>query len=189
MSFLFRKLYDTAVPDAPSIASLMATSGTFSSTGMNIAETPTHTEKKEEPAPATEDKPADTATPPSNAEPAKPESPKPEENAAAVTPQKEEPPKPTQWQEVLKQQQPDAVLKELGYDDKVIGLLKDAKTLDPKMLAFLDHWKSKGDVTSYLKELTTDYSKMTPEDVLKQQLQREYPKASEKALGALLIFI
>lgn len=88
-------------------------------------------------------------------------------------------------QEVLKQQQPDIVLKELGYGENQIGFLKEFKDLDPKMVAFLDTWKSGGDLTNYLKELTTDYSKMPAEEVMRHQLRQEYPKASEKQLDIL----
>lgn len=88
-------------------------------------------------------------------------------------------------QEVLKQQQPDIILKELGYGENQIGFLKEFKDLDPKMVAFLDTWKSGGDLTNYLKELTTDYSKMPAEEVMRHQLRQEYPKASEKQLDIL----
>jgi len=90
------------------------------------------------------------------------------------------------WQEVLKQQQPETVLKELlGVDDSKIGFINRIKDLDPKMVAFLDTWESKGDVVAYLREMTTDYSKMSSEEVMRSQLRVEYPEASEKAIEAL----
>jgi len=91
----------------------------------------------------------------------------------------------TTWQEVLKQQQPDTVLKELGFDDSKIGLIGKLKELDPKMVAFLDTWQSNGDVTAYLREMTTDYSKMSSEEVMRSQLKDEYPEAAEKTIDAL----
>jgi hypothetical protein len=77
------------------------------------------------------------------------------------------------WQEVLKKQKPqsDTILKELGFDDKVVG--------------FLNHWKNNGDVTAYLKELTTDYTKMPAEEVMMHQLRLEYPNLSERHLEVL----
>jgi len=90
------------------------------------------------------------------------------------------------WQEVLKQQQPDTVLKELlGVDDSKIGLLNKIKNLDPKMVQFLNVWESKGDVNAYLAEMTTDYSKMSSENVMRHQLRNEYPEASDRAIDAL----
>ncbi len=88
-------------------------------------------------------------------------------------------------QEVLKNQQPDTVLKELGYDDNLVKFLSTVKELDPKVLNFLNTWKEKGDVTGYLKEWTTDYSKMSAEDVMRHQLQTDYPTASPQQLEAL----
>ncbi len=96
-----------------------------------------------------------------------------------------EQPKTISWQEVLKQQQPDTVLKELGFDDSKVGFIKELKELDPKMVAFLNTWKSTGDVTAYLRELTTDYSKMSAENVMRHQLRQEYPRASEKQIELL----
>ena len=88
-------------------------------------------------------------------------------------------------QEVLKQQQPDFILKELGYDDDKIGFIQELKDLDPKMVNFLNIWKANGDVTGYLKELSTDYSKMPVEEVMRHQLRQEYPQATERQLELL----
>ena len=77
------------------------------------------------------------------------------------------------------------ILKELGYDDKAVNLLKEVKELDPKMAAFLLHWKTNGDVKDYLRELTTDYEKMPAEEVMRHQLRQEYPKVSEEQLNIL----
>lgn len=88
-------------------------------------------------------------------------------------------------QEVLRQQQPDFILKELGYDDDKIGFIQELKDLDPKMVNFLNLWKANGDVTGYLKELSTDYSKMPVEEVMRHQLRQEYPQATERQLELL----
>jgi hypothetical protein len=91
-----------------------------------------------------------------------------------------------QWQEVLKQQQPEAVLKELGYDDSAVGFLKELKDVDPKMVEFFNIWKSdKENLKYYLEEITTDYEQMSSEDVMRRQLREEYPKATERQLDVL----
>ncbi len=190
---MIRKFFDpaaTAEPatqtQQPSIAELMAKSGTMSMTGSPQSEPIIiSTEKKEDPAPAKEPEPAVTATPTQTAEPAKPEPPsQPAAAEPATEPQKEPAPEVKQptLQEVLRQHQPAAILKELGYDDKVVNELKE---LDPKMVAFLNHWKQNGDVTAFLRELSTDYSKMPAEDVMRHQLQRDYPRASPQQIEVL----
>lgn len=103
----------------------------------------------------------------------------------AVVAQTVQPQTTVSWQEVLKQQQPDTVLKELGFDDSKIGLIQKLKQIDPAMVNFLNVWESKGDVAAYVREWTTDYLKMSSEDVMRNQLRNEYPEASEKSLNAL----
>jgi hypothetical protein len=91
-----------------------------------------------------------------------------------------------QWQEVLRQQQPEAILKELGFNENAVGFLKELKDVDPKMVQFFNMWKSDGDsLKDYLKEMTTDYSQLSSEDVMRRQLREEYPKATEKQLEVL----
>lgn len=192
MSFQIRKFFDIATPDtgavsaAPSIASLMAKSGVINSTDTPVATPINITEKKEEtaqtaPAPV----PAESAKTEAPTATATPETPKPTETIVA-SPQKEAAQKVQSWQEVLKSQQPDAILKELGFDEKTVGFLKGKKGIDEKLLNFYSHWETNnGDVTKYLKELTTDYSKMPAEEVMRHQLREEYPKATEKQLDAL----
>lgn len=190
---MIRKFFNVDAPvaasgGAPSIAELMATQGVMNSSENPVATPISITEVKEEPAKAPESEPAVTATSDSPAKPANPATPSPEVAVEVPTPapiEQPEVPQPT-WQEVLKNQQPDTVLKELGFDEKVVGFVKELKELDPKMVAFLEHWKSNnGDVTSYLRELTTDYSKMSAEDVMRHQLRQEYPKASPQQLDVL----
>jgi hypothetical protein len=91
-----------------------------------------------------------------------------------------------QWQEVLRQQKPEAILKELGFNEDAVSLLSELKEVDPKMAKFLNTWKTNGDgIKDYLKEMTTDYSQMPSEDVMRHQLREEYPKATEKQLDVL----
>lgn len=190
MSFSIIKFFDTGAPDsgaasaAPSIASLMAKSGIVNSSDTPVATPISIPEKKEETAQtAPAIVPAESAKTEAPAATVTPESPKP---AEAVIPQKEETAKIPSWQEVLKSQQPDTILKELGFDDKTVGFLKGKKGIDEKLLNFYSHWESNnGDVTKYLKELTTDYSKMPAEEVMRHQLREEYPKATEKQIDAL----
>lgn len=148
-----------------------------------------NTEKKEEPKlPAQEQQKVETTAQTPEAETkANPEPQKQEvEKTLATSPQIVEAPKPTQsLQEVLKGQQPDNVLKELGFDDDKVKFISKLKDLDPKMVAFLNVWENKGDVEGYLKEMATDYSKMSPEDVMRHQLREEYPKATDQQLNAL----
>jgi hypothetical protein len=174
---LFRDMdaVDTTAPittETPSLASLMAKSGVVNSSEEMAAQPILNTEKNEEPVKPTEATPAEPATEPVKTQ-GQQETPAEQTPVFGAKPQIEEPAKPTEvaWQEVLKVQQPEAVLKELGFDDK--------------MVAFLNHWKSSGDVKDYLRELSTDYSKMPAEDVMRHQLRREYPKASEKAIELL----
>lgn len=154
-------------------------------------ETPiVNTEIKEEPKlPAKDVPPVETTTELQDAETkAKPEpqAQKPEETLATKPPIAEQP-KPTQsLQEVLKSQQPNDVLKELGFDDKMVEIINELKDYDKKdfFSQFLKALKG-GNANDYVKEWNTDYSKMSAEDVMRHQLRVEYPKASEKALNAL----
>jgi hypothetical protein len=179
---LFRKFYDTAAPDQPSIASIMATQGVRNETSTPIAKeaiiTPEKKEETQRPAPS-----AATASEPAKADPLtdspKPEGLKPEEA------KKEEPVKVPTWQEVLKSQQPDIIFKELGYDEDTAKYLTGRKGIDKKMLNFLTHWETNGDVNRYLQEASTNYDKMSAEDVMKLQLRREYPNATQKQLDVL----
>lgn len=189
---MLRRFFDPATSEPstqlqqPSIAELMAKSGVMNNTDKPVATPISIPETKEETTPAVEPTPAETATEAQPAEQAKPETPLPAPvEAAQPEPQKEEAAKPQPtWQEVLKSQQPSTVLKEMGYDDKVVGLAKKL-TENPKMAAFFNHWESKGDVKDYLRELTTDYKEMPAEEVMRHQLKREYPNASPAALEVL----
>lgn len=146
------------------------------------------TEKKEESKAVEEVKKVET-TAPSNEAKANSESLPLKEEKEEVTPPQKEAVTHTSpsWQEVLKGQQPDNVLKELGFDDKTVKVLNKLKGFE-KIDFFnnlIDEWKTKGDLKAYLKELTTDYQKMSPEEVMRHQLQEEYPKANAATLNAL----
>jgi len=188
-----RKFYDVAAPEAPAgsgaavtdLASIMAKSGRLSQPGNEGAIPKINTtEKKEEPTPASAPAPA-TATQAQPAEQAKPESPKPTEAPQAAKPQTEEPAKVPSWQEVLKQQQPNAIFKELGFGDQMASFLSENKELDPKMLNLIKYWKENGNVEPFLKALSTDYGKMAPEDVMRHQLQMQNLELDAKQLETL----
>lgn len=188
---------DTAVLDKPEVketvvlspAQQMAKSG-IKSTSDSLAAKPivNKTEIKEEPK-GTEAKPDATSNALQTTEKANSETLTQKEEAEEVIQTQKEPVTQTQpsLQEVLKSQQPDKVLKELGFDDKEVKLLHSLKGFDKidYFINFVNEWKSGGNVNGYLKELSTDYTKMASEEVMRHQLRVEYPKASDKQLEAL----
>lgn len=113
-------------------------------------------------------------------EEAKVEQPKQEEKPIAKEPEKAAP----TLQEVLKTEQPAAILKALGYSDEMVSLMSETKEADPKIVGIIQAYKD-GTLNNYIRELATDYSKMSSEDVMRHQLRQEYPKASQAALEAL----
>lgn len=198
---MIMKFYDAAVEEgqgggsgsavveqAPSIAALMAKQG-VNNNGSEMVAKPISIDKTEggkETAQQVET-PAATATEETKVVETKKETPNAEEVKVEVpTPQKEEEQKPVPtWQEALKGQQPEAVLKSLGFDDEKVAFINGLKELDPKMVNLLRTWQEKGDVKEYLKELSTDYSTMPSEDVMRHQLRKEYPKASDSQIELL----
>lgn len=166
-----------AVAEAPqspsqSIASMMAQGGRLNVTG-ETAEMPKDTAKETK---AAEEAPNDavtaTDTEATKGEETKEAATKKEAPQVAAPIAAPPPAPPTEtWQSVLKKEQPDVVLKELGFDEKVVG--------------FLNHWKSGGDLKEYLREMTTDYATMPAEEVMRHQLRLDYPKASESQLEIL----
>jgi hypothetical protein len=103
--------------------------------------------------------------PPAAAEPPKPEPVRTEPAAAPVAPvQQPAQPVDVDWKELLKKQPETDVLKAVGLDDKMIN--------------FLSRWKSGEDLKDYLEAVTTDYSKMSPEELLRRQLYREFGSLS-----------
>lgn len=190
------KFYNIDVPETVattseqqpfSIAEAMAKSGTFTNEGYTTPQdVVVNTETKEAQPPAQEQQNVEPTTGTPQAEVVTPEVPQPPiETTPEATTQIETPTVEVKsWQEVLKQQQPNEVLKELGYDDRTVSLADELKS-NPKMAAFFEHWKANGEVTSYLRELSTDYSKMSAEEVMRHQLRNDYPKATEKQLEIL----
>jgi len=166
----------------PSLAEIMAKSGVLNSG--NMVATPTNTESTEKPT-ETETTPAAIATE-AKVEEVNAETPTPKEVVETTpTPQIVEAKEPqTTWQEVA-QKQPNDVLKALGFNDDVANFVSDLKELDPKMVAFLNTWKSGGDVTGYLREMTTDYTKLSAEEVMRHHIRQSYPKADERQLEIL----
>lgn len=179
-----------AEPAAPmSIAEAMAKFGVQNNTDSPVA-TPIEIkeEKKEETVTEPVVTPAATATEPqasdkANSEPqpaAKKEEPEPEKPIAAP-----EPAKTLTLQEVLKNHQPDNVLKEvLGADDRMVSLIKTLKDYDPKLIGFIQAYQE-GKHGEYLQAMNTDYTKMTSEELMRHQIRKEYPKASDKALEVI----
>jgi len=85
---------------------------------------------------------------------------KPEDKPAAVT--------TVDWKAAIKTADKYEALKELGYDDFTIGMLKYKEVA--------------GDYTPYLEVKTVDYSKMTPEQLVRMDIKKKNPGMLEKAL-------
>ena len=87
-------------------------------------------------------------------------------------------------EEVLKTNQPEAIFKALGFDDEKVALVSEMKDLDPKVVGIIQAYKN-GTLGEYAQALSTDYTKMSDEDVMRHQLRKEYPKVSDAAFEAL----
>lgn len=188
---MIRKFFDSDAAEVATgggfnVAQLLAQHGKMNNTevGASADISPIITEKKEEPK-TDEASQAATAENASTGQ-ANQDSPSPtkvedkpvvEQKAPAEQPSKS-------WQEALRNQQPDTVLKELGYDEKVVNFLGGTKDLDPKVIGFLQAYKE-GKHVEYLQEWTTDYSKMSADEVMRHQLHKEYPKANPQQLEVL----
>lgn len=187
-----RKFYDVQATESPAaaaepinLAAILAKQGVLSTPERPAEMRRINTsEKKEEPTPASQATPA-TVNEPTPAAKADQSSPSPSKEPTTAVPQTATPATAQTWQEVLRSQQPDTIFKELGFDEKVVNLSKKIKD-NPKMAAFFDHWEtSNGDYKPYLEALNTDYAKMPPEEVMKRQLQKEYPELDQKQLDTL----
>lgn len=204
MKFQIRKFYDTSVDEgvgggeaavieqkAPaSIAEAMAKHGVKNS-GMDMVATPINIGTKEvKEEVVKEEKPASAATAtkvetPETAKSETKQEAKVEKKEEVVETKKEETTKPQPtFDEVLKTQPKNAVFKALGLNDKTISLLDEVNGLDDKTIGLLLSHKE-GKVADYLRELSTDYNKMTSEEVMRHQLRLDYPKANQKQLDAL----
>ena len=173
---------------APSIAELMAKGGQKNENGKTV-EKPKAIEQKEETKTTETETPAATATDEGKVD--KVETKVQSENEVKETPktQTEEKAAPApSFQEVLKQQQPKAVLEALGFVPEVADLadrLSNFKGEElQRAIGYFDA-VMEGKGNEYLKEASTDYAKMLPEDVMRHQLQKEYPKATPATLEAL----
>lgn len=103
---------------------------------------------------------AETATKPETG--ARVETPPPIQQAA--TP-------PADWKQALKKADKAEILRELGYDEKMVG--------------FFNKWSTDGNITEYLKAVTMDYSKMSPEQLMRYQLQEDFPEFTPEELEEL----
>ncbi len=185
---------EVASEEKPSLAAFMAKQGTKSTETdfKPIDNTTKSSEKKEEPKNENkgEETVETTTAQTKDVEKGELETPKKQEEVKVESknPPIEETKKPTlSLQEVLKQQPKTDVLKALGYDDKVLKVLNELDGFE-KIDFFsnlINEWKTKGNLQGYLKELSTDYSKMPPEEVMRHQLREDYPNVSDAQLNAL----
>lgn len=192
MNFNITKFFEGEAPVATgggmSVVEMMAKGGVINNGEVGVAPISIQ-ENKEEPK-AQEPAPAATAEPVSGSEKVDSEVPQQKvEEPTQPTPQKVEaaPAKQPTLQEVLNSQQPDTVLKALGLSDKEIAFQNELKGFEniDYFTRLLQEWKSNGNVNGFLKELSTDYTKMSAEDVMRHQLQVEYPKATPQQIEAL----
>jgi hypothetical protein len=183
--FTYKKFFDIDLPDAPSIATIMAQKGALNSTERGLDVPKVNTSDLTKPTPTEPATPA-PATAAKTGEPAKVENQPPAKAAEPAPVQTEQATKQPTWQEVLKQQQPNAILKELGYGEPLAEFLSGRKELDPKIINFLKHWEtSDGNMEPYLRALSTDYAKMPPEEVMRHHLKEQYPELDAKQLDTL----
>jgi len=186
---MIRKFFDPAVAEPTSaaplnIAALMAQHGVKNDSDNPVA-TPIEIKTEvEEETKAEEATPVETTTEPSISAEVKSETPQQLETPRVDTPLIEEQPKEPTLQEVLRKHQPEAILKELGYDEKVVDVIRELKQYDPKVAGLVQSYKE-GKLSDYVKELSVDYSKMAAEEVMRHQLRTEYPKASKAQLDIL----
>lgn len=94
-----------------------------------------------------------------------PEQPKPEP-AAAPAPALQQPTQQVEvdWRDLLKKQPEVDVLKAVGLDDK--------------MISFLSKWRSGESLKDYLEAVTMDYTKLAPEELLRQHLKDQFGSLS-----------
>lgn len=185
MLFL-RKFLELDAPNTPSIASMMAMAGVKNDEG-SLVMNPNSNSTTHQDSPNGESHNADTPAAQSTTDEtsttaaSSTKTPATTELPDSAQPAKDNiPPAPVErpWQEVLKSQKPDTVLKELGLDEQVANFALTAKSLDPKILAFVNHWQGKGNIKEYLEALTVDYTAMSPEDLMRHQLRMDYPEFS-----------
>jgi len=175
------------IKETPSIASLMAKQGVMNSNEGMVA-TPISIDRRTEETQTTKvEAPVEPTTAETKVEETKVETPSPVEKVEA----KQEPQKEAvnaksevNWQDALKGQQPEAVLKQLGFNERQAEFIAGLKDVDEKVLNLLDSYK-KGEYMDYLKLSSIDFEKMPAEELMRHHLRKEYPKASEEQLDAL----
>lgn len=98
---------------------------------------------------------------------------KPEAEARVETPPpaKQEQVTASDWRQELKKADKAEILKELGYDDKMVG--------------FFNKWSTDGNISEYLKAVTMDYAKMSPEQLMRYQLQEDFPEFTPEEIEEL----
>jgi hypothetical protein len=171
----------------PSFAESMAKGG-VRSTDNQPAKAFVNTEKKEEPKTVEKSEQVETTTTTSKTEKANSESqPTEKKEEAEPKPIAQSASTEKSWQEVLKNRQPNEVLKELGFDEKSVQFFQKLNKFDKKEFFFnlLNEWESKGNLKGYLNELETDYGKMSPEEVMRHQLSEEYGTKDQRKLDVL----
>lgn len=77
----------------------------------------------------------------------------------------------TNWRQELKKADKAEILKELGYDEKMIG--------------FFNKWSTDGNISEYLKAVTMDYTKMSPEQLMRYQLTEDFPEFTPEEIEEL----
>lgn len=169
----------------PSIAELMARHGTKSiGSDENIPEPISVSKQNSKEAEVEDDSPVAPTKEETKAE-ADHDKAKGEQQAEIPEQIEKDSDKVQDWQTTIKNQQPDEVLKALGFDSKVAEFLKELKDVDPKVVGLLNHYKNGGDLKEYLNEVSKDFSSMAAEDVMRHQLRLDYPKATDAQLEAL----
>jgi len=161
------KFYDTAAVEATGglvdVAALMAKEGiktddASSVTVPNIDTTVSaQSETKQEDArpaePKTETAIATAPVEQAPVQPAKPETPAPVQSPPAR-------PAEADWREVLKKQPEVEIMKAIGLDEKMIN--------------FLSRWRGGEDLREYLEAASTDYSKMSAEEIMRRYYRSEF---------------
>lgn len=171
MSFDFRRYFESGATETPAasidIAAIMAKSGAKTDNNPSATVPEINTEEAKQPTEAeskTEVK-VETTTKPTTSEPVAEATAPPSQTQGAALPSS------VDWKLELKRANKAEILKELGYDEKMVG--------------FFNKWSTDGDVTAYLKAVTVDYTKMSPEQLMRYQLQEEFPEFSPEDLDEL----
>lgn len=158
--------FDVMAPDiaggGANIAQLMAAQGVKTEESNSVSVPTINTQGSEEAAAPPVEVPAKTETVQAAHTPVVP-LPEPLKQEPVIQPAAVvEQPKPVEvdWKEVLKKQPEVEVMKVLGLDEKMIN--------------FLSRWKGGDDLQDYLEAVSTDYSKMNAEQVMRRYWRQEF---------------